>query len=103
MMELFSEEWYALSIPSMTHEEQRIWLINELQKEVTELSNYLISKAEQGQKDLLRGLMNIWIPKPLSEEFLKIQDEYLTEETRRKGITDFADLQPLATDERLYL
>ena len=87
----------------MTHEEQRIWLITELQKEDTELSKYLIPKDEQGQKDLLRGLMNIWTPKPLSEEFLKIQDEYLTEETRRKGITDFADLHPLPSDERLFL
>ncbi len=41
----------------MTHEEQRIWLINELQKEDNQLSNYPIPNDEQGQKDLLRALM----------------------------------------------
>ncbi|MBQ7372137.1 MAG: protein-ADP-ribose hydrolase [Blautia sp.] len=87
----------------MTHEEQRIWLIRELQKEETELSHYSIPKDEQSQKDLLRGLMNIWVPKPLSEEFLRIQDEYLTEENKMKGIRNLADLQPLAIDNRLYL
>ena len=87
----------------MTHEEQRVWLIKELQKEDNQLSNYPIPSDEQGQKDLLRGLMNIWMPKPLHKEFLAIQDEYLTEESRRKGITDLSDLHPLAIDNRLYL
>ena len=57
----------------MTHEEQRIWLINELQKEDNQLSNYPIPNDEQGQKDLLRALMNVWMPKDLSDEFLEIQ------------------------------
>lgn len=43
----------------MTHEEQRIGLINELQKEDNQLSNYPLPKDEQGQKDLLRALMNV--------------------------------------------
>ena len=47
--------------------------------------------------------MNIWVPKPLSKEFLKVQDEYLTEENRRKGIMDITDLMPLAGDDRLFL
>ena len=42
----------------MTHEEKRIWLINELQKEDNQLSNYPIPNDKQGQKDLLRALMN---------------------------------------------
>ena len=87
----------------MTHEEQRIWLIKELQKDESPLSHYPVPGDEQGQKDLLRGLMNIWMPKPLGKEFLAIQDEYLTEESRRKGITDLSDLHPLAADSRLFL
>ena len=87
----------------MNHTEQRIWLIKELQKDPSQLSDYPIPSDEQGQKDLLRGLMNIWMPKELSDEFLKIQDEYLSEENRRAGITDIEDLQPIAGDSRLYL
>ena len=87
----------------MTHKEQRVWLIRELQKNSSQLSGYHIPDDEQEQKDLLRALMNIWMPEQLSDEFLKIQDEYLTEENRRAGITDIVDLFPLKQDERLYL
>jgi len=87
----------------MTHTEQRIWLIKELQRDESQLSDYPIPSDEQGQKDLLRGLMNIWVPKELSDEFLKIQDEYLTEENRRAGITDINDLEPIKSDNRIYL
>ena len=87
----------------MTHEEQRVWLIRELQKNSSQLSGYRIPDDERGQKDLLRALMNIWMPEPLSNEFLAIQDEYLAEENRRAGITDIRDLAPLKQDERLYL
>ena len=33
----------------MTHEEQRIWLIKELQKDRSQLSHYRIPNDEQGQ------------------------------------------------------
>nr|WP_316622728.1 hypothetical protein [uncultured Ruminococcus sp.] len=36
-----------------------------------------------------------------SEEFLRIQDEYLQEEISRKGITDIAELKPV--QENIYL
>ncbi|MBR1482539.1 MAG: protein-ADP-ribose hydrolase [Ruminococcus sp.] len=85
----------------MTHEEQRIWLIRELQKEPSQLSRYTIPADEQGQKDLLRGLMNIWMPKPISEEYLRIESEYLKAESEARGITKISDLTPVEKD--LYL
>lgn len=85
----------------MTHEEQRVWLIKELQKESSQLSRYKIPANEQGQKDLLRGLMNIWIPKPISEEYLRIESEYLRGESKARGITKISDLTPIEKD--LYL
>ena len=63
----------------MTHEEQRIWLIKELQKDRSQLSHYRIPNDEQGQKDLLRSLMNVRMPRKISEEFLSVQDAYLKE------------------------
>ncbi len=85
----------------MTHEEQRIWLIKELQKEPSQLSRYRIPADEQGQKDLLRALMNLWMPKPLSDEYLRIEGEYLRAEAQAKGITELSDLEPIDGD--LYL
>ncbi len=35
------------------------------------------------------------MPQKTSAEFLEVQDEYLKEETRLKGITDAADLIPV--------
>ena len=59
--------------------------------------------GDEEQKDLLRALMNVRMPEPISEEILRVQDEYLSEETKRAGITDIADLHPCAADDRLYL
>ena len=58
---------------------------------------------KQGQENLLRSLMNVRLPKPISGDFLKIQDEYLKERNFERGITDIADLKPVGSDTGLYL
>ena len=85
----------------MTHEEQRVWLINELKKDDTQYKKYPIPNDEQGQKNLLRALMNVWVPKEIPDKFIKIQDEYLKEESRREGITDIDNLDPIEKDSRI--
>ena len=70
----------------MKHSERRIWLIQQLLNENPEYKRYQLPKDEQGQKDLLRALMNVRMPDPIDDEFLRIQDDYLREETNRKGI-----------------
>ena len=87
----------------MKHEEQRKWLIRHLLDEDSHYRQYSIPADEQEQKDLLRSLMNVRIPKAISKEFLAIQDEYLTEENAQGTITDLADLTPTTQDERIYL
>jgi len=87
----------------MTHEEQRIWLIEQLLAERSDASDVEIPSDEQGQKDLLRGLMNIRMPDPIDDEFLKIQDEYLTEENLAEGVVRIEDLSPVKADDRLYI
>lgn len=85
----------------MTQTERRMYLITELLKEQRKYENLKIPTSETEQKKLLRSLFNIRMPKPISKAFLKIQDEYLKEETRVKGITDFGSLQPIR--DNLYL
>ena len=58
---------------------------------------------KNGQEELLRSLMNIRPPRPVSAEFLKIQDEYLKERNRARGIIDSAELEPVKSDSRLYI
>ena len=54
-----------------------------------------IPSGEAEQKKLLRSLMNVRPPYPIGEDFLTVQDEYLQEETARKGVTDIANLTPV--------
>lgn len=87
----------------MTHEEKRIYLIRELLAELPDCSGMGIPDYEGEQKRLLRSLMNIRPPRQVSDQFLRIQDEYLREEAARKGITDAAALPASGLDSRLLL
>lgn len=79
----------------MTQAERRWYLIEALLKEQPQYSEIRIPASEQDQKILLRALFNIRAPLPVTDELLMIQDAYLQQEARRKGITSIADLQPL--------
>ncbi|MBR0098633.1 MAG: protein-ADP-ribose hydrolase [Treponema sp.] len=75
----------------MTQEERRLYLINELLKERKEECE--IPEDEKSQRNLLRSLMNIRFPLPVSSDFLKIQNEYLQEVNRGRGCTDVCELE----------
>ncbi len=78
----------------MTQMERRIFLIRALLQEEARYRDLSVPADETEQKNLLRSLMNVRPPRPVSDDFLEIQDEYLREETAGKGITDIADLTP---------
>ena len=86
----------------MTQSDRRIYLIKELLAENPNYRDYEIPQDEYSQKRLLRALFNVRLPKPIGDEFLEVQDEYLAEETRRKGITDIVDLAPVRDDIYLW-
>lgn len=52
------------------------------------MKRWEIPMQEDEQRQLLRGLMNIRAPKRCSEEFLRIQDAYLQEAVKEKGIVE---------------
>lgn len=85
----------------MTQKERRLYLIRELLHEQPEYANMEIPADEQEQKNLLRSLFNIRMPKPVTSEFLEVQNAYLREETKLKGITELAGLTPI--QEGIYL
>ena len=87
----------------MTQDERREYLIQYLLKEEIRFGGQNIPTDKQGQENLLRSLMNVRPPRPISSDFLKIQDEYLTERNIERGITDVATLSPVKTDSRLYI
>ena len=87
----------------MTHREKRIALIKELLAELPQYRDMQIPADEEEQKRLLRSLMNIRPPRPISSSFLALQDEYLSEEVEARGITDSALLPVSALDHRMVL
>lgn len=87
----------------MTQEEKRLWLIRQLLSEEPEYREYGIPADAQGQKNLLRALMNVRPPRPLSPEFMRIQDDYLQKENQAAGVTKIGDLPPCPLDSRIFL
>lgn len=87
----------------MTQQEKIVFLIKELQKEMPEYAGYDIPDNAADQWAMLRGLFNVRPAWPASEEFLKIQDEVLTQIAREKGVTDADSLVPTRADSRLVV
>lgn len=86
----------------MNQSERRLYLINALLDESPRYSSIEIPKDTNEQKQLLRSLMNVRMPAPISEEFLRIQDEYLQQAIAEKGITELSDLTEIEKDICLW-
>lgn len=84
-----------LRYKDMNQSERRRFLIRELIKENKAYNSLKIPESADGQKQLLRALMNVRFPHTISDEFLKIQDEYLKQEAEEKKVTDVDSLMPV--------
>lgn len=85
----------------MTHNSKLRFLIDALLHERMHDKDIDMPRSIEEQKQLLRSLMNIRPPKPLSNDILQIQDEYLAEEIRIAGVADLDSLTPVR--KQLYL
>ena len=70
-------------------------LIRYLIAEDPQYSEMQIPEDLQGKRDLFRALRNVRWPKPVSEEFLRLQDEELQSQLQEKGIVDLTKLSTL--------
>jgi O-acetyl-ADP-ribose deacetylase (regulator of RNase III) len=87
----------------MTRDERIRCLIDALLDEMPEYRSQAaqVPQSAGEQRRLLRALMNVRPPRPLSPEFLEIQDALLSEEREAKGIVDVMSLPHAPTDIRL--
>lgn len=85
----------------MNQVERLNFLIQELIREQPHSQDIEVPSSTSNKKTLLRSLLNVRPAFSASDRFLKVQDEYLREETRAKGITDIKDLTPVCGS--LYL
>lgn len=86
----------------MDQSKRRIFLIQKLLEEDRRYHGMNIPADPDGQKRLLRSLMNVRAPKAADEAFLRAQDEYLRQELADEGITDLNDLRPVSGDLCLW-
>ena len=84
----------------MTQDERRRFLLEFLLRERGE--TMALPGDETAQRRLLRALCNVREPVPAPADFLAVQDAYLQEETRRKGVTDAARIPEAEPGIRLW-
>lgn len=82
-------------------ENNLLYLIKYLLAEEPRYRGTAIPESGAERFRLFRSLVNIRPPKPVSEEFLAAQDEFLKSKTAEKGVTDIADLTPV--EKGIYL
>lgn len=85
----------------MNQSERQLYLIKYLLSEDSKFENINIPESEDERFRLFRSLVNIREPKLVSDDFLKVQDEFLKEKISSGGITDIADLVPI--EDGIYL
>ena len=73
---------------SKTQEERLDYLVEEFKADSDEYKDLQTSKSVEEKRRILRSLMNIRMPKEISSEILKVQDEYLSERAVEKGIVN---------------
>lgn len=85
----------------MTKNERLIWLIEYLIFERRHSSSVTVPHSEDEKFQFYRSLVNVRLPQPVTEEYLKIQDEYLQELLRKRGSVQFSDMECIS--DNLYL
>ena len=82
-------------------------LIDYLLKEDPQYAEIQIPSDLQGKRDLFRALCNVRWPRPVSEEFLRLQDEELQAQLQEKGVVELNAcrdvINRVSTDKQLLV
>lgn len=76
----------------LTQEERLDYLVEQFKLDSIEYKNLKTPEDPEMKRRLLRSLMNIRMPKVLPPSVIRIQDEYLQERNREKGIVEISDI-----------
>ena len=76
----------------MTQEQRLNFLVEEFKADSDEYKNLETPADTEGKRRILRSLMNIRMPKRMTEDVLAVQDEYLKERAEDKGVVVLSDI-----------
>ena len=79
----------------MTQEQRADYLIRYLLEERKEFQDIPLPSGLAEKRRLLRSLINVRPPVPISEDFLHVQDAYLKERLAQRGVVRLNDLTPI--------
>ncbi len=68
------------------------YLVNAFKDDSFEYKNLKVPDDEEEKRVILRSLMNIRMPGEMHDDIMKIQDEYLSERAKEKGIVTISDI-----------
>ena len=68
------------------------YLLDYLKEDSVQYQDLKVGDREQEKAAAVRSLMNIRMPRGIADEFLEVQDAYLQEEAREKGIVALKDI-----------
>ena len=87
----------------MTQNERLDYLVEAFKKDSVTYSDLKTPDDVSGKRQILRSLMNIRMPKPISSKVLMIQDEYLKERNRENGIVLLDDIPTIAASNSSHI
>lgn len=80
----------------MNQEERLSYLVEKFKEDSVRYKDMEVSNDREERRTVLRSLMNIRMPGGMDAETLRIQDEYLSERAREKGIVALDDIQTIS-------
>ena len=75
-----------------TQEERLDYLVEGFKKDSPEYAELPSPGDTDGKRRLLRSLMNVRMPRPMPEELLRVQDEYLSARREEREVVDCASI-----------
>ena len=85
----------------MTQEQRLDYLVERFKRDSGEYADLEVGGSGEEKRRALRSLMNIRMPRELDGETLRVQDEYLRERVREKGVVRAEDSPVTAADPRV--
>ncbi|MBQ8458452.1 MAG: protein-ADP-ribose hydrolase [Prevotella sp.] len=97
IMYLMADEHVSHRIPSSLEERQRM-----MRALMNVWSSESIQACLEGRVATNEDEVNVWEPRPISEDFLKMQDAELQMQCEDKGAVEISDITPQASDILLW-
>ena len=93
------EETEKTADRSRTKQEKRLdYLLHEFKEDSVQYRDLETGEDYDEKRKYLRSLMNIRMPGPMDEDVVRVQDEFLAEEAKEKGIVELKDI-PAAAEQ----